>query len=213
MDRFIIRFVSSKTFSKVDFNLAFLLSYTKCTRLAKKDRYGPRGRKLTFYNCWITFWETFPKTQCGGMKRLSKRILKTSSRLPGSCRRCCYFSTETRQPLWRTIIQYDHLLGIYQTLLRLKKSNAIKVFTHLMHIMWCFGNRLETGLSKIDSYEWQKVRLLEGRQLWLKRIWVLKWLPIRLTMFQALKNFTDIIAYYQCLDEFEHNKYSNIKIK
>ena len=30
MDRFIIRFVFSKTFSKVDFNLAFLLSYTKC---------------------------------------------------------------------------------------------------------------------------------------------------------------------------------------
>ena len=46
---------------------------------------------------------------------------------------------------------------IYQTLLWLKKSNAFKVFTYLIHIMWCFGNRLETGLSKIDSYEWQKV--------------------------------------------------------
>ena len=83
---------------------------------------------------------------------------------------------------------------IYQTLLWLEESNAFKVFTHLMHMMWCFGNRLGTGLSKIDSYEWQKVRLLEGRQLWLERICVLKWLPIRLTMFEALKNYTDIIA-------------------
>jgi len=112
MDKFIIRFVFSKTISKVDFKscLRTQLYQMSCTRLAKKNGHGPRGRKLSFYHCWITFWANFPKTQCGGMRRLSKRILKTSSRLPGSCRRCCYFSTETRQPLWRTIIQYDHLL-------------------------------------------------------------------------------------------------------
>ena len=112
MDKFIIKFVFSKTISKVDFNLAFLLRYTKCLLHVLPKRMGMvlGDGSYLFIIAGLHFRITFLKHNVLAWDDFQNAWVKTSSRLPGSCRRCCYFSTETRQPLWRTIIQYDHLL-------------------------------------------------------------------------------------------------------
>ena len=139
MDKFIIRIVFSKTVSKSRLQSCLLtqLYQMSCTRLLKKNGHGSRGRKLSFYHCWITFWANFPKTQWWWHETTFKTHFENfipSARFVQTMLLFFYRNKTTTLTYYCSIRRFT----IYQTLLWLKKSNTSKVFTHLMHnvVLW-----------------------------------------------------------------------------